>query len=470
MPIDYGKPPIGLKWRSNTLFIVSTVAIAIFTDLFLYNIVVPILPFILTDRLNVPYDKIQTYTSVLLASYAGASALFSLPAGIIADKLPARQVPFLFGLVALLASTTLLWLGETFPLLILARILQGTSGAVVWTIGLALIMDTVGSEKLGVTIGSIFSIISVGDLAAPVLGGVMYKKAGSGAVFGMGFGLLAIDFLMRLVLIEKKIAAKYGLKDTAEGEEAGNEEANATEDSPLFANGAENLDQWKIPKDQPEWIKKLPLLYCLKNPRLLVAQLITFTNGILLGNFDSTIPTEAQDLFGFDSLKAGLLFTPLVLPYLVFGPPAGRFVDKKGPKLAASIGFGFLALPLILLRIPHEGGTTEIAKFCVCLAMCGLGLALISAPSLVEASAVVEQYYKANPNFFADEGPYAQLYAIHSIFFCAGLTLGPLISGSLRDAIGFGNMNAVVAGICAIMSVLCYVFLSGASLNSSEGK
>jgi MFS family permease len=470
MPIDYSKPPIGLKWRSNTLFIISTVAIAIFTDLFLYNIVVPILPFILTDRLNVPYDKIQTYTSVLLASYAGASALFSLPAGIIADKLPARQVPFLFGLVALLASTTLLWLGETFPLLILARILQGTSGAVVWTIGLALIMDTVGSEKLGVTIGSIFSIISVGDLAAPVLGGVMYKKAGSGAVFGMGFGLLAIDFLMRLVLIEKKIAAKYGLKDTAEGEEAGDEEANANEDSPLFANGAENLDQWKFPKDQPEWIKKLPLLYCLKNPRLLVAQLITFTNGILLGNFDSTIPNEAQDLFGFDSLKAGLLFTPLVLPYLVFGPPAGRFVDKKGPKLAASIGFGFLALPLILLRIPHEGGTAEIAKFCVCLAMCGLGLALISAPSLVEASAVVEQYYKANPNFFAGEGPYAQLYAIHSIFFCAGLTLGPLISGSLRDAIGFGNMNAVVAGICAVMSVLCYVFLSGASLNSSEGK
>ncbi|KAE9367298.1 MFS transporter-like protein [Stipitochalara longipes BDJ] len=462
MPTDYNKPPIGLKWRSNTLFIISTVGIGLFTDLFLYGIVVPILPFILTDRLDVPHDKLQSYTSALLAYYAGASVLFSLPAGIIADKLPARQLPFLCGLVALLASTILLWLGETIPVLILARILQGISAAVVWTIGLALILDTVGSEKLGVTIGSIFSFISVGELAAPVLGGVVYKKAGSGAVFGMGFGLLAIDFLMRLAVIEKKIAAKYGLKDSEEEDE--DEEAN--EESPLLTNETENLEQWKIPKDQPSFIRKFPLLYCVRNPRLLVAELVAFMQAILLGTFDSTIPTEAQDLFGFDSLKAGLLFMPLILPYLLLGPLAGKGVDKYGPKLAASLGFGLLVPPLILLRIPHEGGNAEIAKFCVFLAMCGVNFALISAPSIVEASFVVEEYYKANPDLFGDEGPYAQLYAINSMVFSAGLTLGPLVSGGLRDTIGFGNMNAVVAGMCAVVSVLSYRFLGGASLKS----
>lgn len=466
MPLDYNKPPIGLKWRSNTLFILSTVGIGLFTDLFLYGIVVPILPFILTDRLNVPHSKIQTYTSALLACFAGASVLFSLPAGIIADKLPARQLPFLCGLVALLASTILLWLGETIPVLIIARILQGISAAVVWTIGLALVMDTVGSDKLGVTIGSIFSFISVGELAAPVLGGVVYKKAGPGAVFGMGFGLLAIDFLMRLAVIEKKIAAKYGFKE--DDDEEDEEETN--EDIPLLANGAGDLDQWKIPKDLPRWIRKFPLLYCLKNSRLLVAELVAFMQATLLAVFDSTIPTEAKDLFGFDSLKAGLLFIPLVLPYLVLGPLAGRGVDKYGPKLAATIGFAFLVLPLILLRIPHEGGDAEIAKFYVFLAMCGLGMAIISAPSIVEASFVIEQYYKANPEAFGDEGPYAQLYAINSMVFSAGLTLGPLISGALRNAIGFGNMNAVIAGMCAIVSVLSYVFLGGTSLKSLKGK
>ncbi len=56
-------------------------------------------------------------------------------------------------------------------MLVVARMLQGMSGAVVWTVGLAMIMDTVGVQNLGKVMGTIFSIVSVGELAAPVLGG-----------------------------------------------------------------------------------------------------------------------------------------------------------------------------------------------------------------------------------------------------------------------------------------------------------
>jgi MFS family permease len=271
---DYSKKPMGLKWRSNTLFILSTVAIALFTDLFLYGIIVPILPFILNDRLSLPHSQIQTYTSILLACYAGASVLFSIPAGVIADKLPARQLPFLVGLVALLMSTILLAVGQSIGALILARLLQGTSGAVVWTVGMALIMDTVGSKNLGVTIGSIFGIISVGELVAPILGGILYKKAGNGAVFAMAFGLLAIDFIMRLFLIEKKVAKRYELEDDAQenGEGAGDEEAGA--DSPLLSNG--KSEQWIIPENQSWIIRQFPILYCHSNSRLLTAQAVMF--------------------------------------------------------------------------------------------------------------------------------------------------------------------------------------------------
>ena len=148
-------PPIGLKWRSSTLFIVSTVGIGLFTDLFLYGLVVPILPFILQDRIGLSSDQVQTPVSGLLAAYAGASVLFSPVAGVIADRLPSRQLPFLVGLTALLLATLLLFLGQHLAVLIVARILQGISAAVVWTIGLALVLDTVGPENLGKTIGSV---------------------------------------------------------------------------------------------------------------------------------------------------------------------------------------------------------------------------------------------------------------------------------------------------------------------------
>jgi MFS family permease len=457
---DDNNPPRGIRWRSNTFFILSTVSVGLFTDLFLYGLVVPILPFILKDRISIPQDEIQTYTSILLGCYAGASVICSLPAGYIADKLSARQLPFLVGLVALTLATILLFVGQSITLLVVARILQGISAAIVWTIGMALVMDTVGSEKLGVTIGSIFSIISIGELLAPVVGGIVYDKAGPNAVLGLGIGVLVIDFVMRLLVIEKKVAVRYGLVDPLSEQDSEDTEEEADEESPLIGT-KDNPEDWKVDNDPPKLVKAFPVFYCLRNPRLLCAQLVAFTQATLLGVFDATIPTEAQHLFGFSSLQAGLMFAPLVLPYLLLGPLAGRAVDKYGVKPVCVIGFSFLVTPLFLLRIPQAGEGAEIAKFCVIVALAGLGIAAISSPSIVEASYIVEKYHMANKDFFTENGPYAQLYAINSVFFCLGLTVGPLVGGTLRDTIGYGNMNAVIAGLCILVAIVCFFYIGG---------
>ncbi|KAL8903230.1 MAG: hypothetical protein Q9207_004064 [Kuettlingeria erythrocarpa] len=457
--------PIGLRWRSSTLFIVSTVGIGLFTDLFLYGLVVPILPFILQDRVSLPQDQIQSHVSALLAAYAGASVLFSIPAGVIADRTSSRQTPFLIGLVALLGATLMLFLGQTVPVLVVARILQGTSAAVVWTIGLALVLDTVGPENLGKTIGSIFGFISIGELAAPVLGGVVYSKAGYPGVFGIGFGILAVDFIMRLLLVEKKVAAQWDVNnkdaESINEEQDGNagDEEDANEEEPLLRKKEE--DSYKVPDGQSKVVKGFPILYCLKDPRLLTALLLAFNQATLLSAFDATIPTEAEELYDFDSLKSGVLFIALVLPYLLLGPVAGWLVDRFGPKPAAVLGFGYLVPVLILLRLARPGGTSQIVVYCVLLALNGIGLAVIGSPSIVEASTVVQRYAKANPDFFGEQGPYAQLYGINSMVFSLGLTLGPLVSGGLKDKIGYGNMNIVIAMLCLVTAILSYVFIGG---------
>ena len=313
----------------------------------------------------------------------------------------------------------------------------------------------------------IFGFISIGELAAPVLGGVLYKKTGYGGVFGLGGGILAIDFIMRLLIIEKKTAAKYEdvsedqadhipPSDTTDQEEG----QEATEEDSLISK-KEEAEAYKVSPGQHKWIRKFPVAYVLKDPRLLVALLLAFVQATLLSSFDTTIPTEANELFGFDSLKAGLLFIALVLPYLILGPAAGWAVDRYGTKPAAVIGFGYLAPVLILLRLPHQGGHSQIVLFCAMLSLCGVGLAIIGSPSIVEASFVVQKYDKANPEFFGEQGPYAQLYGINSMVFSAGLTLGPLLSGSLRDVVGYGNSNLALAGICFVTATLSFFYVGG---------
>ncbi|KXT09002.1 hypothetical protein AC579_72 [Pseudocercospora musae] len=483
---DYTVKPAGLNWRSNTFFIVATVGIGLFTDLFLYGLIVPVLPYMLQDRVGVPEEQVQSLVSGLLAAYAAASVVFSPLAGLLADKVSSRQAPFLAGLLALLASTILLFLGRTVPVLILARVLQGISAGFVWTIGLALCLETVGPANLGKTIGSIFSFISVGALAAPVLGGVLYDKVGFEGVFALGGAIIVVDFVMRLLVIEKKTALKYEVDDpsTVSDLSASRGEAqNDDEDSEQQANGngeagdegdegeEQALLGGKHPGNEYYRLKTreeyggltryIPILPCLSDPMLLTALLVALIQAVLLGSFDSTIPTVASKLFGFSSLESGLMFIPLGIADFALGPLLGWCVDRYGTKPVAVLSYGFLVPVLICLRIPHGGGKDQVATYAVLLGLCGVGLAGVGSPSIVEAGAVVQKYYEINPDYFGEQGPYAQLYGLSNMVFSFGLTIGPELAGELRQKIGYGNMNLVLAGICLITSILSYVYIGG---------
>lgn len=327
---------------------------------------------------------------------------------------------------------------------------------------MALVMDTVGSEQLGQVVGSIFSFISVGELMAPLVGGVLYNEVGEWAVFVIGLALLVVDLAMRFILIEKRVAARY-MKQVAyepgaeyqTGQGATEEDEEATESTTLL--GKDDSEIWVIP-EQPNWVKSFPIVYCLSDMRFLTALITTFANGMLLGLFDATVPTEAQDLYNVNPLQSGLLFMPLVLPYLITGPLAGRGVDKYGVKPIMLFGFLWTTIPLFLFRLTNA---STIVLFCVLLALSGIGLGFITSPGIVEATDVIENYHKANKGFFGENGPYAQMYAFNSMFFCAGLSAGPLVSGWLRIKIGYGNMNACFAVLCLATAALGFVFMGG---------
>lgn len=439
-----------------------------FTDLFLYGLIVPTLPFILSSRLHMPHDDIQQSVSLLLAYYAGASVVASLPAGYIADLLPSRQLPFLTGLVAMFISTALLWLGQNWTILAMARIFQGISASVVWTIGLTMILDAVGSRNLGVVLSSIFGFICVGELLAPVLGGLVYQQLGEAWVFNVGFMMLAIDFFVRILVVEKKVVKRNGWDKMLSHKDS----FPTNETDPLICKKNTNassktaLSKWELPSDVPKWFSKLPVVYLTAtSPRILASLLLCFTHSMTLGIFDATIPLESVDLFSFTSRSAGFLFIPLILPYLLLAPVAGLVVDRYGTKIPAAIGLLILACPLTLFGFVNaaspgqEGHFLEVTKFSILLSICGVGIASISSQSLIDESIVIDSYEKANPNLFPGGAPYAQLYAMNNIVFSLGLTLGPLIAGSIRMNFGYPIMNYCLAGWCVLASILCTLFL-----------
>lgn len=202
------KQPVFLEFRSSTPFIVFTVCLAIFTDILFYGLIVPVIPFSLSAQAGVPEDQVQHWTAILLACYNAALVVGSPVAGFYADRTSSRRWPFVLGLVALCASTLLLCLGRTVAVLVLGRILQGLSAAVVWSVGLALLVDTVGRD-IGYAMGYVNIAMSVGLLISPVIGGAVYAFAGYYAVYYIAFAVICCDIALRLVLVEKKVARRW---------------------------------------------------------------------------------------------------------------------------------------------------------------------------------------------------------------------------------------------------------------------
>lgn len=202
-------PPRFLAFRSSKAFIAAAVCFAIFTDILLYGIIVPVMPFALTTRVGIPAADLQTSNALLLAAYTIALLVGSPLVGLYADHTSSRRAPLLIGLLALALSTLLLCLGRTIALLVVGRVTQGLSAAIVWSVGLALLADTFGGERIGVAMGYSSIAMSFGLLVSPAIGGAVFEKAGYYAVFYVAFACIAVDVVLRLVLVEQKVARQW---------------------------------------------------------------------------------------------------------------------------------------------------------------------------------------------------------------------------------------------------------------------
>lgn len=458
----------GLSWRSKTPFIVTTVALGLFTDLFLYGLPLPLLPYILKERLRLPATKIQSYLSSLLAAHTLSSLCFCPVAGILTDRFSARKLPYLIGVVALLLATILFFLGHNMATLVIARVLQGSTGAFVWTVGQAILIDTVGAENVGKATGSIYGMISVGVVAAPVLGGILYHRIGFAGPLALGCSLLGVDLIMRLLMVDKKIAAGLGIKNREPAEQHQHSEDTWEEgpQDPLLKTP--HVQAYLIPAEQPRVIQSYPILYCFKDARMLTANWITLIQAILLSALDATVPTVGEEYYDFNSLQTGLLFLPILLPCLILGPVAGRIMDRRGSRIVVVLGFGLVAPVFILLRIVQPGGHIRILIYCIILTLCGTCLAATNPPALVEPLLVIEGYQKANPELFGPNGQYGQVSSVTGLVYNAGTALGAVLAGTLKNAVGYGNMNLVTAALALVTALLGFFYTSAKPVDRED--
>ncbi|PQE28964.1 hypothetical protein CJF30_00003989 [Rutstroemia sp. NJR-2017a BBW] len=424
------------RCRSSKGFIIASVSIAIFTDTFLYGVVVPVLPFALTERAGIETDRGTVLRSVD----------DSCPS-------PSRQFPFLVGLLALSGGTVMLCVGENIGVFVAARIIQGLSSGLVWSVGLALLVDTVGSSQIGQAMGYVGIGINLGVLLSPLLGGVVFSQAGYYSVFAMVFALIALDTILRLAIVERRPGVR-GIDPQNVGNQTTS--SNDARDNQYTEN-----HEGEIRQNNSTGSRKLPAAFTLlASRRFAVAIGISLVQAALTSSFDTVLPLFVSDTFGWGSIGAGLIFVPIALPALV-SPVAGWMSDRYGPRWLAATSL-LLACPwFVCLRYVTHNSISQKILLVILLLGTGLCLNIILAPAMAEIAYVIEAKEKKNPGIFGSSGAYAQAYGLSCLAFAAGGLVGSLWAGMIIDRSGWSTVTWTLGLLSAVTAVPALAWMGG---------
>ncbi|KAF9021190.1 MFS general substrate transporter [Hymenopellis radicata] len=407
----------GVKWRSSYWFVTFVVWLGVLTDLVVYSIIVPVIPFELE---SLGYSDVSTLTGWLLFAYSAGLALSTVFVSMFAETYKSRQIPLLVGNTLLIGSQIMFMEAPVYWVMCLARALQGIGSTMVWVVGLALICDVTPEALVGRQLGFALSGLTVGTLMGPPLGGALYSHLGFRAPFVLGIIFAFVDLMGRILIVEKSLDPAATITSSPDEEKA---------DAPTEGRAvdrAQPSESAAAPKASPNFGRVLITLS--KSPRALVAGFIGMAYGLMAGLQDTTLSLRLNDVWGLDSSKIGLVMLAAVIP-TIFAPPIfGWLSDRQGTALIMLIG--------------------PLGLFIAAYALQSFFMSSVVSPLCAELAAVGRSI----------EGiGYAHVHGIFNFSFGVGATIGPIVGGQFYDHLSRGFMLSYVF----LMAVLgCGVVLT----------
>ena len=292
-------------------------------------------------------------------------------------------------------------LATSMAVLVAARAMQGVSAAIVNTLGMALLADTVDRDQLGFWMGLALSGMTLGILVGPPLAATVYERVGYSCVFAMALIVITIDMMLRLVIIDKKTASEW-LREESEAdaqknpngaprngsvtETEGDEECLSDTHDALSPGNVEtgngftgNTVNWQSPNEatpllgkpspQPQYSfrRHLPAsVILLTSPRIAAIVYGILVNAILVTSFDATLPIFVSRTFHWNAERAGLILLALtVVPLVGFIP--GALADRYGRSNVVLVGFALSTVSILLLGLIHEPEVGQIFMLAILL-------------------------------------------------------------------------------------------------------
>lgn len=280
--------------------LLALVSAIVLVDTVFYSAITPLLPSYVDDL-----GLTKTEAGMLSGAYAAGTLAAALPAGLLASRFGVR--PMLLATLTLMSVACVAFgFGDTFGVLVAARLVQGVAGAGSWAAGLAWLAAATPRDRRGAYIG-----VAIGTAIAGQVGG---------PVIGAAAEIVSTELVFSAVAV---LAA---------------------------ALVAGVLAQPHPPVTPPA----TGLRGALREPRVLAGAWLMTLAALFYGTFSVLTPLRLDDL-GLTAAAVGAVFLGAALTEASASPFVGRLSDVRGRLVPVRLGLVGVIVSCVLLPLPDAG-------------------------------------------------------------------------------------------------------------------
>jgi len=273
--------------------------------------------------------------------------------GRLSDLFGQKQI-FLLGFLTFTLGSAFCGFSPTIYFLIGSRMLQGLGASALMANGSAILTTAYPEEERGKALGMLGSVISAGFLTGPILGGFLVEHLGWRSIFFINLPIGAIGIYLSSKVLENDLSAEKARLDLL----------GALLIFLFLASLLLFLDRVAQGPGTLLWGWFSLLLLCLglfilvelRSPSPLV-DLNLFRRRLFASSLGASflsfwmgaahtfvMPFFLQDILEFSPAKAGLFIFPVGLTVMATAPLGGRFSDRAGVRIPATIGLTLTTL------------------------------------------------------------------------------------------------------------------------------